>query len=177
MSYKGTKFQNGLSTSKAYAGDSATDLQKALAVTNGIHKTAVIHCVGSSSTATSTALVLPSTCIVKDVYINVITVDAGETVSVGANDATSANALWVVTASLATAGLVVPAITSAAVTRGNLLVDTATAATTSATTMKWDTSSGGKTVQWICSDGTDTGVFDIIIEYVEINSDRPLNVS
>lgn len=175
MSYKGTKFQNGLSTSKAYTGTAATVGHAHRAITNGITKTAVIHCVGSSSTATNTALVLPSTCIVKDVYINVLTVDLTETVSVGANDATSANALWVVTASLSAAGLVVPALTSGATTRGALLRDSNTVP--AATTAKWDSSSGGKTVQWICSDGTDTAVFDIVIEYIEFNQSRPLNVS
>lgn len=176
---KGTKFQNGLSTSKAYA-EQTTTLPGARnqAVANGITKTAVIHVPAgaTANTNTNSEFVLPTNCIVKNVYLYVGTADTTETIDVGTDGiSTSDPNGYIAGASLSAAGLVIPAITSGAVTRGALLVNTATAASTSATTMKWDAASGGATITWTTSDGTDTFDGDIIIEYVEFDVSRPLS--
>jgi hypothetical protein len=76
-----SNFGNGLSTRAQYSGSLTTDF-KNTATTKIAHRTAVIRC-DAQTAETQTAFTLPAKAIVNDVYINVITVDATETVDVG----------------------------------------------------------------------------------------------
>jgi len=69
-------------------------------------------------------------------------------------------------ASLATAGLVFGSLADGAVTRGALLYETTEAVTAAA--RKPDTTAGGDPISYTCSAGSDTAVFDIIIDYTEV---------
>ena len=69
-------------------------------------------------------------------------------------------------ASLATAGLVFGSLADGAVTRGALLNEITEATTAAA--RKPDITAGGDPVTYTCSAGSDTAVFDIIIDYTEV---------
>ncbi len=98
--------------------------------------------------------------------INVITIDATETVDVGTMGTSNDPNGYLAAASLATAGLVYGSLADGAVTRGALLYEI-TEATTAAARMP-DITAGGDPISYTCSAGSDTAVFDIIIEYVEV---------
>ena len=159
----GTNFPTGLVNRKKFDGD-VTDSRLA-ADTKFVNKTAVIRCTAQTS-ETETAFTLPATAIVKDVWLNVITVDATETVDVGTTGTSNDPDGFLDAASLATAGLVYGSLADGSVTRGVLLFEI-TEATTAAARMP-DITAGGDTISYTCSAGSDTAVFDIIIEYVEV---------
>ena len=162
----GTNYPTGLVTRKKFSGStSATDNSRLNASTKFIYKTAVIRCDAQTS-ETQTEFTLPATAIVNDVFLNVITVDATETVDVGTMGTSNDPNGYLATASLATAGLVRGSLADGAVTRGALLFEI-TEATTAAARVT-DITAGGDPVSYACSAGSDTAVFDIIIEYVDV---------
>jgi hypothetical protein len=162
----GTTFTTGISTRKTFAGSTAaTDNSNLSASTKFLNKTAVIRCDAQTS-ETDTGFTLPASAIVKDVYLNVITVDATETVDVGTAGTSNDPNGFLVTASLATAGLVKGSLLDGAITLGALLNEITEAVTAAARTVC--IIAGGDPVSYTCSAGSDTAVFDIIIEYVEV---------
>lgn len=162
----GTNFKNGLVARTTYSGStSATDNSRLSASTKFINRTAVIRC-DAQTAETDTGFTLPSSAIVKDVFLNVITVDATETVDVGTAGTSNDPNGYLAAASLATAGIVYGSLADGAVTRGALLFEITEATTAAA--RRPDITAGGDPVSYTCSAGSDTAVFDIIIEYVEV---------
>lgn len=165
----GTNFSKGLVTRTKFAGSTAeTDNSNLAATTKFIRRTAVIRCDAQTSEA-QTNFTLPDSAIVHDVFLNVITVDATETVDVGTQGTSNDPNGYLVLASLATAGLVYGSLADGAVTRGALLFEI-TEATTAAARMP-DLTAGGDPVSYTCSAGSDTAIFDIIIDYTEVVSE------
>ena len=79
----GTNYPTGLVTRTKFNGSAAqADRSRLAANTKFISKTAVIRCDAQTS-ETQTGFTLPASAIVKRVFLNVITVDATETVDVG----------------------------------------------------------------------------------------------
>ncbi len=162
----GTNFKNGVVARTTYAGSTAvTDLSRSAATTKLINRQAVIRCDAQTS-ETQTNFTLPTNAIVKDVYLNVITVDATETVDVGTQGTSNDPNGYLATASLATAGLVFGSLADGSVTRGALLFEITEATTAAA--RKPDITAGGDPISYQCSAGSDTAVFDIIIDYFEV---------
>lgn len=162
----GTNYPTGLVTRRKFSGSTtATDNSRLAASTKFINKTAVIHC-DAQTTETQTEFTLPTNAIVKDVFLNVITVDATETVDVGTQGTSNDPNGYLAGASLATAGLVFGSLLDGSVTRGALLFEITEATTAAA--RKPDITAGGDPVSYTCSAGSDTAIFDIIIEYVEV---------
>jgi len=162
----GTNFGSGIATRKQYSGStSATDKSYLNAQTKFVRKTAVIRC-DAQTAETQTGFTLPASAIVHDVFLNVITVDATETVDVGTQGTSNDPNGYLAAASLATAGLVFGSLADGAVTRGALLYETTEAVTAAA--RKPDTTAGGDPISYTCSAGSDTAVFDIIIDYTEV---------
>lgn len=164
----GTNFPNGLVTRKQYSGSTtATDKSNLNAATKAIRRTAVIRC-DSQTAETQTAFTLPTNAVVHDVYLNVIAVDATETVDVGTMGTSNDPNGYLAAADIGTAtGLVQGSLADGAtVTLGALLFET-TEATTAYTRMN-DITAGGDPISYTCSAGTATAVFDIIIDYTEI---------
>ncbi len=165
----GSSFPEGVVVRTAYSGSTAaTDNSKIRAATKPIERVAVIRCDAQTS-ETQTNFTLPATAVVKDVYLNVITVDAAETVDVGTMGTSNDPNGYLAGASLAVAGIVVGSLADGAVTRGALLFEITEATTAAA--RKSDITAGGDPVSYTCSAGSDTAIFDIIIEYTEIDSD------
>ena len=162
----GTTFPTGIATRKTYAGSTAaTDKSNLAASTKFISKTAVIRCDAQTS-ETETNFTLPDSAIVNDVFLNVITVDATETVDVGTMGTSNDPDGYLAAVSLATAGVVRGSLADGAVTLGALLFEI-TEATTAAARAR-DVTAGGDPISYTCSAGSDTAVFDIVIEYVEV---------
>ncbi len=162
----GTNYPNGLVTRKTYAGSTAsTDNSQLRAATKLVNRTAVIRCDAQTS-ETQTNFTLPDSAIVKEVYINVITVDATETVDVGTMGTSNDPDGYLDAASLATAGIVRGSLADGAVTLGALLFEITEATTAAA--RNYDVKAGGDPVSYSCSAGSDTAVFDIVIEYAEV---------
>ena len=162
----GTTFTTGIATRKKYAGSTAaTDNSNLAATTKFLNKTAVIRCDAQTS-ETVTNFTLPDSAIVNDVFLNVITVDATETVDVGTTGTSNDPNGYLAAASLATAGIVRGSLADGAVTLGALLFEI-TEATTAAARVR-DVTAGGDPISYTCSAGSDTAVFDIVIEYVEV---------
>lgn len=159
----GTNFPTGLATRERYAGSSTTVAYAAK--TKLIHRTATIRCDAQTS-ETETGFTPPDKAIVNDVYLNVITVDATETVDVGTMGTSNDPNGFLAGASLATAGLVYGSLADGAVTRGALLFEITEATTAAA--RKPCITAGGDPVSYTCSAGSDTAVFDIIIDYYEV---------
>lgn len=165
----GTNYPNGVATRKSYAGSTAaTDNSNLAATTKLIKRTAVIRC-DAQTTETETNFTLPDSAIVHDVYLNVITVDATETVDVGTMGTSNDPNGFLAAASLATAGLVYGDLADGAVIRGALLFEITEATTAAA--RRPDITAGGDPVSYTCSAGSDTAVFDIIIDYTEVVSE------
>lgn len=162
----GTNYPTGLATREKFGGSTAAS--KVAATTKFVSKTAVIRCDAQTS-ETETSFTLPASAVVTDVFLNVITVDATETVDVGTTGTSNDPNGFLAGASLATAGLVYGSLADGAVTRGALLFEI-TEATTAAARRPCITA-GGDTVSYTCSAGSDTAVFDIIIEYKEVVSE------
>jgi len=157
----GTTFTTGIATRKTYSGSTAaTDNSNRAATTKFINHTAVIRCDAQTS-ETETNFTLPDTAIVKDVYLNVITVDATETVDVGTMGTSNDPDGYLDAASLATAGIVYGSLLDGSVTRGVLLFEITEATTASA--RRPNLTAGGDPISYTCSAGSDTAVFDIII--------------
>jgi hypothetical protein len=162
----GTTFTTGIATRKTYAGSTAaTDNSNLAASTKFLNKTAVIRC-DAQTAETVTNFTLPASAIVNDVFLNVITVDATETVDVGTTGTSNDPNGYLAAVSLATAGIVRGSLADGAVTLGALLYEI-TEATTAAARMR-DVTAGGDPISYTCSAGSDTAVFDIVIEYVEV---------
>lgn len=162
----GTNYPTGLATRKQFNGSTAAaDRSRLNAQTKFVSKTAVIRC-DAQTTETQTDFTLPVNAIVKDVFLNVITVDATETVDVGTQGTSNDPNGYLAAVSLATAGLVFGSLADGAVTRGALLFEITEATTAAA--RKPDITAGGDPVSYTCSAGSDTAIFDIIIEYVEV---------
>lgn len=162
----GTSFPSGVATREQFSGStSVTDKSRLRADTKFIDKTAVIRC-DAQTTETQTNFTLPANAIVKDVFLNVITVDATETVDVGTQGTSNDPNGYLAAASLATAGLVFGSLADGAVTRGALLFEITEATTAAA--RKPDITAGGDPISYTCSAGSDTAIFDIIIEYTEV---------
>lgn len=169
----GTNFTKGVATRSKYSGKSQADAENAYHVsanTKFINRTAVIHCIGSEAdnSERTTDFTLPATAIVKDIYLNVLTVDATETVAVGTEGTSNDPDGFLVGASLATAGLVKGSLADGAITYGALLYQETGTGADVAYARTNCISAGGDPVSFTCSAGTDTAVFDIIIEYVEV---------
>jgi len=164
----GSNYTTGISTRKPYSGSTAaTDNSRLRASTKFLNKTAVIRC-DAQTTETDTNFTLPDSAIVKDVMLNVITVDATETVDVGTAGTSNDPNGFLAAVSLATAGLVKGDLADGAITLGALLLEeTGTGADVAYARTK-DITAGGDPVSYTCSAGSDTAVFDIIIEYVEV---------
>jgi len=162
----GTNYPNGIVTRKRFAGSTAaTDKSNLTAASKLIRKTAVIRCDAQTS-ETQTNFTLPTSAIVHDVYINVITVYATETVDVGTQGTSNDPDGYLDAASLATAGIVRGILADGAVTLGVLLFEITEATTAAARNS--DTTAGGDPISYTCSAGSDTAVFDIIIIYDEV---------
>ena len=156
----GTNYPNGLVTRQKFGGSAAAF--KNAANTKFINKTAVIRC-DAQTNATQTSFTLPATAIVNEVYLNVLAIDATETADVGTTTDPDG---FLDGASLANLGLVYGSLADGAVTRGALLFEITEATTAAAP--RPDIDSGGDPISYTCSAGSDTAVFDIIIEYVEV---------
>jgi len=164
----GTSYTTGISTRKKYSGSTAaTDNSNLRAATKLLNKTAVIRC-DAQTAETDTNFTLPDSAIVTDVMINVITVDATETVDVGTAGTSNDPNGFLAAVSLATAGLVKGSLADGAITLGALLLEeTGTGADVAYARTK-DITAGGDPVSYTCSAGSDTAIFDIIIEYAEV---------
>jgi hypothetical protein len=164
----GTNFPTGLVTRTKYNGSTAAaDRSKLAAATKFINKTAVIHC-DAQTAETQTNFTLPTNAIVKDIFLNVITVDATQTVDVGTAGTSNDPDGYLDAASLATAGLVKGILSDGAITLGVLLLDETGTGADVAYARTVDLTAGGDPITYTCSAGSDTAVFDIIIEYVEV---------
>lgn len=162
----GTNYSTGLVTRKKFSGSATdTDKSKLSANTKFVKKTAVIRCDAQTS-ETQTGFTLPANAIVYDVFLNVITVDATETADVGTQGTSNDPNGYLAAVSLATAGLVRGSLADGAVTLGALLFEITEATTAAARNP--DITAGGDPISYTCSAGSDTAVFDIIIEYTEV---------
>ena len=162
----GTNYSTGIVTRGKFSGSTAdADNSRLNASTKFVNKTAVIRCDAQTS-ETQTGFTLPASAIVKEVYINVITVDATETVDIGTQGTSNDPDGYLDAASLATAGIVRGSLADGAVTLGALLFEITEATTAAA--RNFDVTAGGDPISYTCSAGSDTAVFDIIIEYVEV---------
>jgi hypothetical protein len=165
----GTNYSNGIVTRTTFSGSTAlTDKSKLAATTKFINKTAVIRCDAQTS-ETQTNFTLPDTAIVKDVYINVIAIDDTETVDVGTQGTSNDPNGYLAAVTLDDLGIVRGSLADAAVTLGALLFEITEATTAAARNV--DVTAGGDPVSYTCSAGSDTAVFDIVIEYVEVVSE------
>lgn len=164
----GTNYQTGLAVRKKFSGSTAdADKSRLAADTKFVSKTATIRC-DAQTTETQTAFTLPTNAIVKDVFLNVITVDATETVDVGTQGTSNDPNGYLALASLATAGLVKGILADGAITLGALLFEETGTGADVANARTVDITAGGDPISYTCSAGSDTAVFDIIIEYAEV---------
>ncbi len=162
----GTNFRTGVASRTQYSGSTAAaDKSKNNATTKFIRRQAVIRC-DAQTTETRTGFTLPATAIVHDVFLNVITADATETVDVGTMGTSNDPNGFLAAASLGATGLVFGSLLDGAVTRGALLSEITEAVTAAA--RKPNITAGGDPVSYTCSAGSDTAVFDIIIDYTEV---------
>lgn len=163
----GTNFSSGLSVVKSY--DASSTYASSYTVPKGkfTYKTAVIRCDAQTS-ETTTLFSLPEKAIVKNVYLDVITVDATETVDVGTAGTSNDPNGFLAAVSLATEGLVKGSLADGAITLGALLYEETGTGADVAYAKTDCISAGGDPITYTCSAGSDTAVFDIIIEYVEV---------
>lgn len=164
----GTNFRNGVASRVKYSGSTAaTDTSRVNADTKFIRKQAVIRC-DAQTTETQTEFTLPTNAIVHDVFLNVITVDATETVDVGTMGTSNDPNGLLAAVSLATAGLVKGSLADGAITYGVLLYEETGTGVDVANARTVDITAGGDPISYTCSAGSDTAVFDIIIDYTEV---------
>jgi len=164
----GSTFPTGISTRKSYSGSTAaTDNSNRAASTKFLNRTAVIRC-DAQTAETDTNFTLPDSAIVTDVMLNVIAIDATETVDVGTAGTSNDPDGFLDGVALGVLGLVKGSLADGAITLGALLLEeTGTGADVAYARTK-DITAGGDPVSYTCSAGSDTAVFDIIIEYVEV---------
>ena len=160
----GTNFPTGIATKKGYDGGS-TYLSAAAASTKFIRRTATIRC-DAQTAETTTGFTLPTTAIVWDVFLNIIAIDATETVDVGTAGTSNDPNGFLAAASLATLGMVKGELVSTGQTKGALLSEDESGAGGLVPTPC--ITAGGDPVTYTCSAGSDTAVFDIIIIYDEV---------
>ena len=165
----GTNFPTGLATRKKYSGNT-TDDSRVGASTKFIHRTAVIRC-DAQTTETQTEFTLPTNAITRDVYLNVITADATETVDVGTAGTSNDPNGFLAAVSLASTGIVKGSLADGAITLGALLYEETGTGADVAYARTHDITAGGDPVTYTCSAGSDTAVFDIIIDYIEVVSE------
>jgi hypothetical protein len=164
----GTNFPTGVASRKQYSGSTtATDYSRVNAHTKLIRRQAVIRCDAQTS-ETETEFTLPTTAIVLNCYLNVITVDATETVDVGTQGTSNDPNGLLTLASLATAGLVKGSLADGAITLGALLYEETGTGADVAYAMTPCITAGGDPISYTCSAGSDTAVFDIIIDFYEV---------
>ena len=165
----GTNFTKGVAMRTKFAGSTAAATAgiSAQASTKFIRRQAVIHCVGSEATAElQTGFTFPANVIVHDVYLFVHTVDATETVDVGTQGTSNDPDGLLDGASLATVGLVKGSLATGGQARGALLrVDESG---TGILVPEASVAVGGDPVSITTSAGTDTAVFDVIIDFTEV---------
>lgn len=167
----GTNFPNGVAVRNKYSGNvDTTNDYKLSANTKFIRKQAVIHCVGSDAdnAERTTSFTFPAVSIVHDVFLNVITVDATETVSVGTEGTSNDPDGFLAGVSLATAGIVKGSLSDSAITLGALLQEETGTGVDVAYARAPAIIAAADPVSFTCSAGTDTAVFDIIIDYTEV---------
>lgn len=165
----GTNFRSGVVSRKTYSGNvDTTNLYAQQATTKFISRQAVIRCTGSEAdnSERTTAFTFPAKVIVKDVYLNVITADATETVDVGTEGTSNDPNGFLAAASLASTGIVKGSLLSSGQTKGALLSEDESGAGVLVPTVC--VTCGSDPVSYTCSTGTDTAVFDIIIDYIEV---------
>lgn len=180
----GTNFPTGIVTKKQYDGN-ASYASAPAASSKFIKKTAVIRC-NVATTETATLFTFPTTAIVLDVMINVITTDAAHTVDVGTATGSTSNDPngFLAAVSLATAGLV-KGLATVTVGANNTYVASSTKGALLATVVAGEDvasggdgayieepciNAGGDNLVYTCSAGSTTAVFDIIVEYLEVTS-------
>lgn len=164
----GTNFKTGVATRTQYSGSTAANDHSFMnAQTKFIRRTAVIRC-DAQTAETETGFTLPENAIVHDVFLNVITVDATETVDVGTMGTSNDPNGFLAAVSLATAGLVKGSLADGAITYGVLLYEETGTGADVANARTVDITAGGDPVSYTCSAGSDTAVFDIIIDYTEV---------
>jgi hypothetical protein len=165
-----TNFPTGVATRKGYSGSTAAlDNSRSAATTKFTRRTAVIRC-DAQTAETQTAFTLPATAIVHDVYLNVITLDATETVDVGTQGTSNDPNGFLSLASIATAGIVKGILADGAVTLGALLFEETGTGADVANARTSNITAGGDPISYTCSAGSNDAVFDIIIEYTEVTS-------
>lgn len=165
----GTNFTNGVAARRKYSGNVDTTNTYAVEVsTKFVRKQAVIRCKGSEADAAerTTAFTFPAKVIVHNVYLNVITADATETVDVGTEGTSNDPDGFLDGVSLANTGIVKGSLASGGQTRGLLLAEDESGAGVLVPTEC--ITCGSDPVSFTCSTGTDTAVFDIIIDYTEV---------
>ena len=155
----GTLFKGGIN----HGGADGTNK---LGVKSRLVKKSVILKGGVESSETSTGFTIPTGAIIEDVMIYVHTTDATETVDIGTDGSGSNDPDGLLDGvSLATGGLVKGSLADGAITRGALLREETGTSTDVAYAGTKDLTSGGDVITYTCSSGTDTAVYDIIIEY------------
>lgn len=162
----GTNFPTGVATKKGYDGGPAY-LSAAAAATKLIRRTATIRC-DAQTAETTTGFTLPTNAIVHDVYLNVIAIDATETVDVGTAGTSNDPNGFLALASLAVLGLVQGDLADGAITLGALLYEETGTGADVAYARRSCITAGADPVTYTCSAGSDTAVFDIIIIYDEV---------
>lgn len=164
----GTGYSTGINTRRTYSGTTAaTDNSRLRADTKLVAKTAVIRCTSTGTGETETGFTLPTNAIVKDVMLNVITLDAGETVDVGTMGTSNDPDGYLDGVSIAALGLVRGSLDDGSVTLGVLLFEITEAVTAAARNV--DITAGGDPISFTASAAG--AVFDIIISYVEVVSE------
>ena len=164
----GTNFTKGVAMRTKYAGNSSTTAQAQKAETKFIRRQATIHCVGSEgdNTEVTSDFTFPTKCIVHGVWLDVGTADATETVDVGTAGTSNDPNGFLAGASLASTGLVKGTLASGGQTLGALMyVDESGAGVL---VPEDSVAVGGDPLTWTASAGTDTAVFDIIVDYTEV---------
>lgn len=182
MSASGTNTSKGLAATKLYSGnfDTMPNDYTIAPTVKGVRRTAVVHCKGvdADNAERTTDFTIPAGSVIHDVMIYVHTVDASETVDIGTEGTSNDPNGYASLLSLATAGLVRPGVTVttgtnesyfSAATRGALLATfvAGTDATTDVGTYVEHPHvlATADPLSFTCSAGTDTAVFDIIVDY------------
>jgi hypothetical protein len=164
----GTNFRGGVAVRRQYSGSTAaTDNSKNNATTKFVRKTAVIRC-DAQTTETQTAFTLPTNAVVHDVMVNVITIDATETVDVGTQGTSNDPNGYLAAVALGVAGLVQGDLVDGSITLGVLLYEETGTGADVAYARRSDITAGGDPISYTCSAGSDTAIFDIVITFDEV---------
>jgi len=160
----GTNFTSGVAVRKQYSGSTtATDNSKNNATTKFIRKQAVIRC-DAQTTETQTAFTLPTNAIVHDVMVNVIAIDATETVDVGTQGTSNDPNGYLALAALGVVGLVAGDLVDGSITLGVLLYEETGTGADVAYARRADITAGGDPISYTCSAGSDPAVFALFID-------------